>query len=159
MRKARQDFFSGLFFLAFGIYMYVYSFNIPNPIKIGVGAGFLPRLIGAVFVILSIILIVSTKIKMQKMLDSEDEQDTKNEINKKSVVLSIGALLIYVLLLKLVGFIIMSTLYLFFAFNLLSPKEERNLLLFAIISVVIPVSVYLLFVKGFDLILPSGILG
>ncbi|MCG8482940.1 MAG: tripartite tricarboxylate transporter TctB family protein [Clostridia bacterium] len=159
MTKEKKDFFSGLFFLVFGIGMYIYSYSIPNPTQAGVGAGFLPRMVGAIFVILSIALIVSTKIEMKRMTKEAAKEVKKNKIDKRSVLLSIGALFIYVILLKSVGFILMSILYLFVVINLLSPNEKRNLPLFIIISIVVPVGVYFLFVKGFDLMLPSGILG
>jgi hypothetical protein len=41
----------------------------------------------------------------------------------------------------------------------LSPKENRNCLLFAIVAVAVTVAVYFLFVKVFYVMLPGGILG
>jgi multisubunit Na+/H+ antiporter MnhE subunit len=68
----------------------------------------------------------------------------------------------YVGLLELVGFVIMSSIFIFLMTMWLLPKDQRNkkqLILTAIIAVVFASCVYLLFVKGFALTLPAGILG
>lgn len=68
----------------------------------------------------------------------------------------------YVGLLELVGFVIMSSIFIFLMTMWLLPKDQRNkkqIILTAIIAVVFASCVYLLFVKGFALTLPVGILG
>lgn len=68
----------------------------------------------------------------------------------------------YVGLLELVGFVIMSSIFIFLMTMWLLPKDQRNkkqIILTAIIAVVFASCVYLLFVKGFALTLPAGILG
>jgi len=42
---------------------------------------------------------------------------------------------------------------------LLTPAEKRNIPLILILSVVVSVGVYYLFVYGLDMVLPRGILG
>ena len=79
-----------------------------------------------------------------------------------SVVLTFVLLIGYVGLLELVGFVIMSSIFIFLMTMWLLPKDQRNkkqLILTAIIAVVFASCVYLLFVKGFALTLPAGILG
>lgn len=88
-----------------------------------------------------------------------------NKKDKKmifSVVLTFVLLIGYVGLLELVGFVIMSSIFIFLMTMWLLPKDQRNkkqLILTAIIAVVFASCVYLLFVKGFALTLPAGILG
>jgi hypothetical protein len=66
---------------------------------------------------------------------------------------------LYALLITKVGFLITTTVYLFIQINILSPKQSRKHLMFAIISVVASVVIYYIFVKVFNLMLPAGILG
>ena len=65
----------------------------------------------------------------------------------------------YVLLMKPVGFIITSAVYLFLQMLILCPKEKRNSILFAVISVVCAVAIYYIFRNGLNVMLPAGILG
>jgi hypothetical protein len=75
------------------------------------------------------------------------------------VILTIGLIAVYILLMPVVGFLIMTALYLFCQIVLLMPPDIKNYLLAAEIAVVFSVGVYFLFVQGLTLILPRGILG
>ena len=57
------------------------------------------------------------------------------------------------------GFMISSVLFLIATMLLLTPAEKRNIPLILILSVVVSVGVYYLFVYGLDMVLPRGILG
>jgi len=79
------------------------------------------------------------------------------------LILTIVLLAGYFLLLEYVGFIILTTIYLFCQIFLLLPKgsikNKRYLTIATIISIVAPVCIYMLFYKVFMIFLPAGLLG
>ena len=58
-----------------------------------------------------------------------------------------------------VGFVISSACYLFLQMLLLSNKDNRKILLFAVIAVLLPLGVDALFVYVIKMPLPVGIFG
>ena len=74
-------------------------------------------------------------------------------------LIALGLLIMYVLLLKPVGFIIMTTFYIFIQSLFMAPPEKRSVLGSAILAVVSSVTIYLVFTRGLSLLLPPGILG
>ena len=62
-------------------------------------------------------------------------------------------------LMSVLGFMISSALFLFATMMLLTPKQKRKLPIIIILSVVVAVGVYYLFVYGLDMVLPTGIIG
>lgn len=83
-------------------------------------------------------------------------KDTKNVIWKTIGVF--GSFALYIVLLDKIGFTIASTLYLFSQMIMMAkePIPKKNYVVYAIISVVTAVVLYLMFVKGFKLILPQA---
>ena len=49
--------------------------------------------------------------------------------------------------------------FLFATMMLLTPKQKRKLPIIIILSVVVAVGVYYLFVYGLDMVLPTGMIG
>ena len=116
----------------------------------------MPRVVGGAIVVLATLkLLLSLKPRAagaEKASAVGDDNDTKGGS------LTIAALVLYVLLFDVLGFLVSTTLYLFTQMLILSVHRNRNLPLFAAVSVTVGVIVYALFVKAFDLILPQGIL-
>jgi putative tricarboxylic transport membrane protein len=125
-----------------------------------VGSAFYPRVLGWLLAALSVIQIGTA---LRKTLSSAKKGIDTPAKQKETSFLSIAAVVIltavYIALLEIVGFLIMSALYLFGMMFVLAPKAQRKPLVAAIISVVASNAVYFTFVKGFSLLLPAGILG
>ena len=84
------------------------------------------------------------------------------EMGKKQWFLfavELALLFSYLYLLKTVGFLIMTSAYIFVQAWVITVKEERRPVKMAVIAVVSAAIIYLTFVKGFKLLLPAGILG
>lgn len=58
-----------------------------------------------------------------------------------------------------VGFILSTVCYLFAQMLLLSDNTSRKPILFAVLSIVVPVAVYALFVYAISMPLPVGVFG
>ncbi|MFQ3621011.1 MAG: tripartite tricarboxylate transporter TctB family protein, partial [Spirochaetales bacterium] len=113
--------------------------------------------------ILSLVLMVQSVTK--KASSRADGTSIGGELDidaqkkrRKRVQLTFLLILLYLILLEPIGFLITTTLYLFFQFWVLS-KGKPKLPLYGIIAILTSLGVYYLFVRVFILFLPPGILG
>lgn len=132
--------------------MFFQSQKIAPIITNEVGSGFVAKIVAILLMGLSAILIALTLLKKAEVAAAKTKEDLKGG------ALTILALVAYVFLFEKLGFLIATALYLFSQITILGDETNRKLPLFGIVSVVTPIIVYLLFVKGLGLILPAGIL-
>ncbi|MGE4283027.1 MAG: tripartite tricarboxylate transporter TctB family protein [Clostridia bacterium] len=166
MITKNKDIISGIFLFLVAVFFYVGSFFIENLTGARIGPSFVPQLVSIVLAIISI-LIVADGIKHLKLNDSLEIEKEKKEksgtaktpLYKNAVLLSIINMWIYIGLMKPLGFMIMTFIYLFTQFIILSKQGKRQYLLSVIISLIVSVVTYYLFVNAFNLMLPAGILG
>lgn len=78
------------------------------------------------------------------------------EVPLKSL-LTMGLIIIYALLMKSIGFVIMTFIYMMAQMFILK-EGKKNWLLMVIISLVMSVGIYFLFTRIFNIMLPAGIL-
>ncbi|MFI8744677.1 tripartite tricarboxylate transporter TctB family protein [Pseudomonas sp. NPDC077186] len=98
--------------------------------------------------------------------DSQDElpaspveEAPASVVEPKTVLLTLGLILGYIALLGPVGFPLMTVVYLYLQFLVLTPvKQKANHLLYLLIAGICSAVVYLLFREAFDLMLPAGLL-
>lgn len=136
-----------------GVALWMSAQSIEAGAAMGKGGDFMPILCSGIWVVLSVLMLMTG-------LTARDDGE-KQEFNTKGFFATLLLLFVYILLLKPVGFVITSILYLFVQMYLFVPKPlvtKKRLLLFGVISVILPIAVNLLFVNVFSLILPAGIL-
>lgn len=155
MTKQLKEYISSLIFLIFGIALYIGSNSITTFIENDVGPAFMPKLVGICIIALSVIKLILAYIEGKKSEDKEDKQSIKLD---KGGIYTILLIFIYVLILEKVGFIISTILYLFLQIQILSKYDEHDIKLKLAISIIAPIVIYILFTKGFQLMLPRGIL-
>lgn len=152
--KKYADMITGIVGLAIGIAVLIMSIQIGIAEGQAIGADFLPKIVSVLMIILSGILTWDGFMKAK----TYEEQPLEYKKNYLGVVILILAGILYAQLLKPVGFIITSLVFLFLSLCLISKKEETNYLKFAIITVVTVLLIYFVFTKGFGIRLPKGIL-
>jgi putative tricarboxylic transport membrane protein len=163
MSERKVSLYAGILFLVYGICLLVGSLFIKNSGLTRVGAGFIPKIISIIMIALSAILVIQTLFEM-KLAKGQVNNLTKtkeaDKVDKKTVLMTIAILIIYVSLLKPVGFIIMSIFYLFCQMLLLenTKLDRKKIIILLVISIVTPVIVNYIFNQFFNLILPQGIL-
>jgi len=153
MANRRQEILCALLFLGFGIFMLSNSLSIIPIIDKEVGSGYVPKALSLVIISLSCLMLVLA------VLNKKVGSTEKTDEDAKAGVFTILALAAYVALFQKLGFLVSTTLYLFIQTTLLSNKQNRNLVLFAVISVLAPVIIYGIFTTLFHMPFPSGILG
>lgn len=169
MKKYGEIISGAVVFLAAAVY-YGMAFGIK---QFGAGqpgiitSDFMPKIYGAAVMILSAIQILRGIWGLKSGGGSEEKETEENAGKRKlpvepEILLTFLLLIIYVAFLRSVGFIIMSILFILGLSCILLPTEKRGLktyLLIFIIGAAFTVAITLIFVQGFKLTLPMGLLG
>ena len=157
MKKKYWDLASGIFLLAFSIALFIGAQNVKTLSISSVGSGTFPSFIAVLLAIVSLAIIVGGAKKARG--PDEKQKPVEGKPRMWAVVATFAIMAAYALLMPKVGFIIMTTVYLFAQMYIMAAKEHQRPFVFGIVSVVTSVSVYYLFVLVFNLMLPAGILG
>lgn len=124
--------------------------QVPNLIEPG------PRLMPTVGLLL--ILVSSIMLLIQGLRDKKEEKPYFPEGGVKKLVFAYALLCIYGILLTLFGFLITTPFAMFTFVNMLKEDEKVTWWQAVLISIVVTVFLYGMFVIGFQIKLPSGIL-
>lgn len=152
----RKNFISGSVIFIVSLLMMIHSFSIrlTNIDKI-VGSRLFPQIILALLMIFSLWLIAGEVRQQRKGIVGDADEG-----GERAVLLKVGlvflALAVYIILLGSAGFLIGTILYLFSQMYLLEAREGRHYLQYAVLSVIVTAAIYLIFTKGFHLVLPRG---
>ena len=131
----------------------------------GVDAAFVPFLLSAMLCLLGALQLVTSLTAAQAepaspAVPSADEETPVSKPDLKTTFKTLALIVGYIALLKPVGFPIMTVIYLYLQFLVLSPIGHKiNHIAYALIALISSATIYLLFREAFDLMLPSGLLG
>ncbi|MCR5810339.1 MAG: tripartite tricarboxylate transporter TctB family protein [Lachnospiraceae bacterium] len=156
--KKYGDIFVGIFFAVLGLALIISARMLPKSAVMEIGPDFMPTVVGTLILVLAVILLVQSYRELKKNPDKVYEKD---ESDYKRVLMSLILALLYVFLLKPVGFIVCTLVYLFGQIMVLAPdtrRTKKDMITYLIINVVFTLVVYYLFRMGFKIILPAGIL-
>lgn len=158
-KNKRLEFISAFFGLAYGLFFLIGSFFIDARRRSGdIGSAFMPRLVGIGIVLLSAIYLLML-LKQRRKDEPKNSVESKQNYKIKGVVLTTVSLVAYALLMRVLGFVVTSTLYLFAQMMILATNPtKKQIIFYAVISIVVPILVYYIFTEGFSLLLPAGIL-
>lgn len=155
MVNKRQDIICSVIFLIFGGVMMFLSLRIPKMIESDVGSGYVP-----VFIAACILVVAGVKLLLTLFGKNTVKGGAAAEkFDAAGGVGTIALMAFYVLAFEPVGFLLSSIIYLFAQILLMSNQENRKPVLFAIISILLPLAVDILFVFVIKMPLPRGILG
>lgn len=185
--KKIRDMVAGGLFIIFGFILFVSSFSISSGASLGLGPSFMPKVLSVLLFLFGIIIAfsaikknslkendkVNTEYEIEEGLKEELPEKLQEDIsdnvaeeagksNYTAVILTLAFLLLYILLMKSIGFVITSIFYVFAQVLLFTHSiktDKRTKILYFVISFVSAVAIYLIFTKGFSLMLPAGILG
>jgi hypothetical protein len=166
MTENRKQVMSGIFFIVFATAFYIESFNFHASQVDALGPQFLPQLISICMFLLALGAVVRGYLGLKQ----EHQSGVKNRIGLKEKFLSniplflSGILfMVYFFGVERGGYIIMTTLYIFFQTLLLLPPNlrtaKKHLVIVAIIALVLPAGLYYLFSAVLMVFLPAGLIG
>ncbi|MFA6846392.1 MAG: tripartite tricarboxylate transporter TctB family protein [Sphaerochaetaceae bacterium] len=177
MKKINKEMGTGIFFICFSLFYFVFATKITSLQLFGhkgLDSRSIPMVLGCLMAVLGLFQLRSGFLKLkcdkQKNIPSQEKEKPEtlcffgHQFNrqKTTLVLAIVIVALYILLLSPLGFILSSMLFLALLTLLLLPTEKRNKKMYIftfIYSIVIPILIYIVFVKYLAMILPRGILG
>lgn len=161
-KKQRQDLIAASFTLILGMLELIFSMDIVVKAKNGdVGSAFMPRVVGSLMIILSLLygyFTIRTIRKNRTAGATAEAEETEETENSKKVYLTFVLLVCYVVALKPIGFLLSSIIYLLLQMNVMAENPKlKDRIFFGIIAIVAPIFVNTLFVNVFSMMLPQGI--
>ena len=157
-QKYRTAVCAGVLFLFFAWVTY-YSEKIPVLVTtISVDAKFWPRVIGIMGCIFSLLMLVQSllEIRQKEKREKASGEAEAGSSRKNRSFQTLGLIFLYILGLSYLGFFLMTGLYLFFQFLVLSEPGNRDPKRLALISAAFTIGVYLVFHYAFSMVLPQG---
>ena len=127
----------------------------------GIDAATVPSLLAILLCLLGVLQVLSAFKHAAPLTAGSSEPDEPNAavVEPQTVLKTLGLILLYVVLLGSVGFPIMTALYLYLQFIVLTPVDRKvRHIPYAAIAVITSGVIYLLFREAFDLLLPAGLL-
>ena len=161
---------AGIILFAFGFAYFSISFSIKRTyIDQVVGSRLFPQICGSLLMGLSLMLIAAAIFRLHRNEHSSINQDQNSEKTEKMekrsglspAVKTLLVLLCFALfawLLDKIGFALAAFLYLFSQMVLMSGRKltKKSLLFYFVLSLALSGGIYLLFQKGFSLMLPKA---
>ena len=150
-----KNFWAGLIFFFVALFYLINAFLIETKDLVSVEADFMPKIYGSFLLITSIILMLTSVAKIEKI----DNFTPKKETDWKRIFAVIGSIFIYVLLMQLLGFISTSIPFLLILSVLLTPQYvQKRYWIYGIFSLILPIVAYFVFSYYLNLTMPSGLL-
>ncbi len=158
--KKYGDLVVSIFYLVLGFALIFGARALPKSKVMEIGPDFMPTVIGVLILILAAILLVNT-VRNFKFNAEEAEKSGPEQCDYKRVLASLVSSVVYVNVLKPVGFIVSTLVYLFLQIFILAPDDQRkpkNLVFYLVLDVIFTLIVYFLFRYGFKIVLPAGLI-
>lgn len=128
---------------------------------------FIPYFWGSALMLLSVLLILRgvRQVRKQGKKSAEGPREKRSAAavcmgwisDNREVIASFACLFLYILLLKKIGFVIMTALFLTVETLILTPREKRNYLLSVLLGIGMSAALYFIFGKTLHILLPVGI--
>lgn len=149
----KREFAVGVFFLAVGLgYLYLTS-TLPR--KQFIDAAFVPYVLASIMCVLGVLQLREAN----KLGAGEASASATDRPDYATVLKTLGLIVVYAAFLESVGFPIMTILYLFAQFIVLTPANKKvNYLMYGAIAVITSAAVFLTFRYAFDMMLPVGLM-
>lgn len=171
MSSKLKDVRTGIFILILSVFIRFISNNILDSKVSELGPDFMPKIISIAMMIASVILIANGLFSHRKLKSlnnteeqAESEEENKEElsgvsekVNFKNVLLTMGLLFLYISLINIVGFIIMTILFIVLQIMIYSEDKKANITRNIFIGAIVTVVIFIIFNYGFNIMIPLGI--
>jgi len=142
------DFWCGLLFIAIAVLFFVVSGGYPKSER-GIGPGVYPGFVSVLLFVLGLIQVVRS-VRNGNFFRPDWSQVNWRQMGKVGVF-AVGTY-VYALVVKYLGFLYLTPLYLYGAIRLFGYMKRRKAVA---ISIVMVVAVWFLFTKAFKVVLPT----
>lgn len=139
------------FFIAVSVYAYAAAGSFPPGSNGALGPGFFPRVLAVLVVFLSVLELAGSR---KAQVPEGQEEVTLFKKENLNVWISLGGVIVYIWSLKVIGFKIMTPVYLF---SMLLFFKVKNKFVLAGVPVGVTVSLYFIFSVLLHVQLPRGL--
>lgn len=159
MKETKNNLYSGIAFLIFGIFVYAAS-NLIQPTTSDIlGSRFFPRVVAVIICLLAVFQIAASAWKLKAESGERGETAGKRKFSKP-LWLTIILLFVYYILILYFGFTITSIFYLLAQSAILMSKDDfkdkKKIVIMLVVAIVVPVFINTIFWNVFSIALPSG---
>lgn len=153
----RKELVIGIVMLGAGLIYLFLTMNLPR--KGFIDAAFVPYVLAAIMCLLGVVQLSASRKLRSDAPRAAPEDGATPAPDYRTVLKTLGLIIVYIALLETVGFPIMTVLYLYAQFIVLTPIEQKVAhLRYAAIALVASALIFVTFRQGFDLMLPAGFL-
>jgi putative tricarboxylic transport membrane protein len=152
----KKELVVGAVMLCAGLFYLFLTMNLPR--KGAIDASTVPYVLAVGLCLLGFLQLLGARKAIRP--ETEPDDDTpKAAADYPTVLKTLALIAIYIALLETVGFLIMTVLYLYAQFIVVTPRDQKiKHLSYVIIAVIASIAIYFTFRHGFDLMLPAGFL-
>lgn len=160
-RKIIEELMFNIVFLAVNMFFFIYSMRYSGIRDTTLGTGTFPRIILVLLMIFSVINLIRTAIRYmerhkKELKDIDEKQNSINIAVMKRFLLAFLLLIIYYMLIKFVGFVVPTIIFIILMMILLSQKVNRSIFIFSVLATII---LYVSFRILLKVPLPTGFMG
>jgi putative tricarboxylic transport membrane protein len=159
----RKELLVGALMLGAGLFYLFLTINLPR--KGFIDASTVPYVLSGGLCLLGALQLLTATKATQPPADPDADADADADSSAATppdyptVFKTLGLIAVYVALLQKVGFPIMTVLYLYAQFIVITPREQKvNHITYIVVAVVTSALIFFTFRQGFDLMLPTGFL-
>lgn len=152
----------GLVLIGLGLLIFIQGGNLPSLNEAFFNAGSFPRMIAAVLILLSILLILSKLNELRKMEPAEDKVSNKERLaafykEYKLVILTTAVFFVYIFLLQFIGFVVSTILFIIGTAILIGYRKRKEVMTISAVAVILTLTIYFFFENVLYVRFPSGI--
>lgn len=152
----------GLVLIALGLLIYIQGGNLPSLNEAFFNAGSFPRMIAAMLILLSFILILSKLNELRKKKPAEDKVSNKEKLaafykEYKLVILTTAVFFVYIFLLQFIGFVVSTILFIIGTAILIGYRKRKEVVTISAVAVILTLTIYFFFENVLYVRFPSGI--
>lgn len=157
MRKLSMA--TSIVFIVVAIFFFLVSLSFPPGSNGAVGPGYFPRIMCVLVVFLSCLNLINDLRAHKKMVAQGEKEEELTVFKKENlrVWISIGITLVYVIAVKVIGFVVSSIVFLF-VLNTYFRVHEKSKAAFVIIPFAVVAVLYFIFHNLLHVVLPAGLL-
>jgi len=155
----RKELLVGALMLGAGLFYLFLTINLPR--KGAIDASTVPYVLSFGLCLLGVLQLLVARKARTPVVDPDEDAGPGTDAppDYLTVFKTLGLIAVYVALLQTVGFPIMTALYLYAQFIVITPREHKiNHISYIVIAVITSAVIFYLFRQGFDLMLPTGFL-
>lgn len=152
----------GLALIVLGAVIYLQSNDFPALNEVHLDAGSFPKLIAALLILLSLVLILQKGIALMRSRTPGGRPEMGERFRSfyreyKLVILTLVIFFVYIFLMQFIGFVVSTILFIVVTGLLVGSRAKKDILVISIVSIAITLGTYFFFENVLNVRFPSGI--